>query len=226
MCSKVGMLRESCIVVAVVLSTLTGCAAAPDPGESSSEAASDLLGAASPSRAKVEAAIATLDAHRESEPLAPYYADGSRLEGCWRNPAGKKLSDLQKAFYCAMPLELRLCNTVKLLAIDEAKVEERYEAYLGCQKKVDAVFGGTGAFVYDGDVNAVYRQLFLERASMSEEDTDRIVAANRPTMSDRAFPFVLLAIGTTLTKEAADLALARLTSLADDYRDETRSEPR
>lgn len=222
------MLRESrLLLAAAVLSTLTGCATAPSEPEASGEAASsDLSPTLAPSRGDVEAAIATLDAHRGSERLAPYYADGSRLEGCWRNPAGSKLSDLQKAFYCAMPLELRLCNTVKLLSIDEAEVDERYDAYLACQKKVDAVFGGTGAFVYDDQVNAVYKQLFLARATLSDEDTASVVAANRPAFSSRPFPLVLVAIGATLAKEAAALLVDGLSSLADDYREETKSEPR
>lgn len=212
------------LLAGLALCAVAGCSNAPvEDGES---ATSHLESAPAPSRANVEAAIATLDAHRGSEELAPYYADGSRLDGCFRNPAGNKLSDLQKTFYCAMPLELRLCNTVKLLTIDESKVDERYAAYLACQKKVDAVFGGKGAFVYDDNVNAVYKTLFLSRAPLAEEDTAAVIAKHKPALTSRPFAFVLVEIGVTLTKEATDLALGELSSMADDYRDETKTEPR
>src|SRR5258706_14073464 len=49
-------------------------------------------------RERVESAIAKLDAQRNSAPFAPYYADGARVEGCWANPAGSKLTEIQKAF--------------------------------------------------------------------------------------------------------------------------------
>ena len=169
---------------------------------------------------------AAVDAQRNGDRLGKYYADGNRVEGCWRNPVGNKLSDLQKAFYCAMPLGLRLCNSVELLAIDESKVDERYDAYLACQKKVDAVFGGTGEFVYDDNINAVYKQLFLDRAPLSADDTASVVTRNKPAFSDRSFPVILLAIGAGLVSEGGDLAASGFMSLVNDYKSDTKSEPR
>jgi hypothetical protein len=216
------MLRH---VAAALLFCVTGCAtASSDASATSGEAES--TGVVAPARADVETAIASLDAQRNGDRLGKYYADGNRVEGCWRNPVGNKLSDLQKAFYCAMPLELRLCNSVELLAIDESKVDERYDAYLACQKKVDAVFGGTGEFVYDDNINAVYKQLFLNRAALSADDTAGIVTKNKPTFTDRSFTVILLEIGAGLASEAGDLAVDGFMSLVNDYKNDTKSDPR
>jgi hypothetical protein len=165
----------------------------------------------------VTAAIAKLDAQRSDPQIAPYYADGNRIEGCWRNPAGSKLTDLKKAFYCAMPLELRLCNTVVLLSTDDADVGPRYDAYLACQAKVDAVFGGKGLFVYDDDVNAAYKKLFLEGGRLAASDTAAVVDASKPTYSDRSFARILLAIADGLAGEVADLGLEDLRAMEDDF---------
>lgn len=214
------------VTLGLALCALTGCtgegsATEVVAAESDIVASSNRLGAE-----EVTSAIERLERQRTSDPLRSYYADGSRIEGCWRNPAGDRLTDLQKAFYCAMPLELRLCNTVALLAIDEAQVDDRYEAYLGCQKRVDAVFGGTGGFIYGPDIDEVYRRLFLEKATLSAAETAAIVDANKPDFSDRPFAVVLVAIAATLASQASELVLDGLSALVADYRHETDTEPR
>ncbi len=174
----------------------------------------------------VNAAIEKLRAQRASDPIGPYYEDGNRLEGCWRNPAGNKLTDLKKAFYCSMPLEFRLCNTIVLLSIDESKVADRYQGYLDCQKNVDAVFGGKGMFLYDDDVNAMYESLYLKGATLPDADRDAVVAANKPAFSDRYFTTILLAIGKSLADEAVDLAVPALTNMVDDFKSDAGEDPR
>jgi hypothetical protein len=203
-------------LLAALAPALFFCVACGSASDDASASQSDLV---KPALAvdDVNAAIATLRAQREGDPIGPYYADGNRLEGCWRNPAGAKLTDLKKAFYCSMPLEFRLCNTVVLLTTDESKVEERYAGYLSCQRKVDAVFGGTGLFVYDPKINAIYRTLYLEGSPLPAADTADVVAANKPPFTDRPFPVVLAAIGAGLTQEALDLSADALRSMVDDF---------
>jgi len=176
--------------------------------------------------ADVNATIERLDGLRNGAPIGTYYEDGARMEGCWRNPAGNKLTDLKKAFYCSMPLEFRLCNTIVLLTTDDAKVAERYQGYLDCQTKVDAVFGGAGLFRFDDDVNAMYKKLFLEGTTLSAEDNAGVVTAHKPAFSDRSFTVVLLAIGRSLAKEAADMAAREITNMADDVKSESGADPR
>lgn len=203
----------------------TGACSAPASDDGSTAAGSAIV-EGSIDVDGVNAAIAKLDGVRTGASIGTYYEDGARMEGCWRNPAGNKLTDLKKAFYCSMPLEFRLCNTIVLLTTDEAKVDERYRGYLDCQTKVDAVFGGAGLFRFDGDVNAMYQRLFLESAKLSAEDTASVVAAHKPAFSDRSFTVVLLAIGRSLAKEAADMAARELTSMADDVKSESGADPR
>jgi hypothetical protein len=194
----------------------TGCSASTD----TSDAANGTSSAVASARldvAAVRAVVAKLDAQRADVSNASYYADGSRVEGCWLNPAGNKLSDLQKALYCSMPLEFRLCNTVVLLSTDESDVATRYAGYLDCQAKVDAVFGGHGLFRYGSDVDDVYKSLYLERATLDPADESSVVAAAKPTYSGRSFPRVLLSIGASLTEEAADLATGSLEDLVGAF---------
>ena len=75
-------------------------------------------------------------------------------------------------------------------------------------------------------IDRVYRTLYLERAPLSAEETADIIGANKPAFTSRPFPVVLAAIGLTLTNEAFDLAMERLTSMVGDYREATKSEPR
>jgi len=196
---------------------------ATEPEGSSEEA---VVGSAKISSWDVEAVIAKLRAQRSSAPLGAFYENGSRLEGCWRNPAGKKLTDLKKSVYCSMPLELRLCNTLVLLTVDERAVEERFRGYQGCKKKVDAVFGGRGLFAYGADVDAVYREIYLEGATLGAADTKRIVAQNAPAISNRSFPAVLGSIVASLAREAATLHADALDSMVRDVQRATGQDPR
>ena len=142
------------------------------------------------------------------------------------NPAGHDLSDAQKSLYCAMPLEFRVCNTVVLLTVDGAKVDERYQGYLDCQSKVDAAFGHEGLFHFSDDVNQMYRRLFLEKETLSASDTAAFVARNRPPSSGHWFATILLSITRSLAAEAADLAAAALTSMVDDVKTVSGEDPR
>lgn len=196
------------------------------PADDGSTAAGSAIVEDSLDVGSVNATIAKLDALRTGDPIGPYYEDGARMEGCWRNPAGNKLSDLRKAFYCSMPLEFRLCNTIVLLSTDEPDVDKRYQGYLACQAKVDAVFGNAGLFRFDADVNTMYQKLFLESRTLSAEDTASVVAAHKPTLTSRSFTLILLAIGRSLASEAADLALRGLTSMADDVKTQSGADPR
>lgn len=205
---------------------LTPACAAADADEGQGESENAVVAPANVSTAEVESVIAKLRAQRESAPFARYYEDGSRIEGCWRNPAGAKLTELKKAVYCAMPLELRLCNTPVLLTVDEHDVVGRFRGYVDCKKKVDAVFGGRASFAYGPDVDAVYRQIYLEGRTLSAEDTTRIVAANVPRYSSRSFLVVLASIGASLVAEARELAVDALLSMARDYEHDTGLEPR
>jgi hypothetical protein len=215
--------RRSLAAFVVALLSVTACSSPPADE-------SETQGAAVVAReldvAHVNAVIAKLDHLRTSEPIGSYYEDGARIEGCWRNPAGAKLTELKKAFYCSMPLEFRLCNTIVLLSIDEARIADRYQGYLDCQQKVDTVFGKKGLFVYDSDVNAMYETLYLKGATLPAADTASLVAARKPTFTDRSFAVVLLAIGRTLAEEAVDLSALGLSSLADDVKARSGDDPR
>jgi hypothetical protein len=209
--------------LALLVTLAAGCTGSGESSTSSSNAISS--SEATLDAASVSAAIAKLTHQRTGDPIGTYYTDGSRLEGCWLNPAGSKLTDLKKAFYCSMPLEFRLCNTIVLLTTDDSKVDERYQGYLDCQKKVDGALGGNGLFVYDAGVNSMYKQLFLEGATLAADDTTRVVAANKPTFSGRSFPTLLLAIGESVATEATDLAWSALSSMVDDFKTALKRDP-
>jgi hypothetical protein len=205
-----------------LLTISTGACGAPadDAGTTGSAVVEDEL-----QLDQVKGILAKLDAQRGGNPIGPYYKDGARIEGCWRNPAGSKLTDLQKALYCSMPLEFRLCNTIVLLKTDESRVDDRYQGYLDCQKKVDGVFGSRGEFVYDSDVNAMYKRLFLQGAKLSAADEANVVAARKPVFSTRPFPVVIVAIVEGLTKESVDLSTAALETLVKDFISNTGQSP-
>ena len=215
--------RRAFALASALLLSVTACSS-PPPDESETQGSAVV--ARELDVTQVNAVIAKLDRLRTGDSIGRYYEDGARLEGCWRNPAGAKLTELKKAFYCSMPLEFRLCNTIVLLSTDESKVAERYQGYLDCQTKVDAVFGSKGLFVYDADVNAMYETLYLKGASPPAADSASLVAASKPTFTSRPFPVVLLAIGRTLAEEAVDLAAAGLSSLAEDVTTRSGDEPR
>ncbi len=210
------------------LFALGGCAGAEPDDAGQSEAAMNAAMSKGDgvSASAVRDAIGVLAAQRSTAPLGTYYEDGNRLEGCWRNPAGNKLTDLKKAFYCSMPLEFRLCNTVVLLTTDEAKVDARYQGYLDCQKKVDRVFGSEGRFVYDANINAVYKHLYLEGQTLSDAETESIVSANKPAYTSRSFVIVLAAIGESLAREAIDLSMSSLSEMVDSFKQKLNTDPR
>lgn len=212
-------MRSALLALTLATTTaLVGCAAdAPTDDDVDSDSA-EAISKGKIDERTVTKIIAALDAQRAATPIGRYYEDGARVEGCWLNPAGAKLTPLKKAFYCAMPLEFRLCNTVVLLTHDESQVDARYRGYLDCQRKVDAVFGGRGKFVYGAETNALYRALYLEGASPPAADAARIVAAHQPRASGRSFAPVLLDIERSLAREAADLSLDGLRAMVDDFR--------
>ncbi len=205
---------------------LAGCSSSAGAGGDADSNASDVVTSSTLDVAEVDAVLAKLKTQRSSDPIAPWYTDTLRAEGCWRNPAGNKLSDLKKALYCSMPLELRLCNTVVLLTVDEKKRDVRYAGFLDCQRKVDAVFGGKGTFVYDDDVNAMYQKLYLEGGTLTETDLARVVRETKPAYTERSFTDLLGAIGASLLDEATKLALQGLQPLVDAYLAATNGKPR
>lgn len=200
------VMRALVLLFVGAMSTLAaGCAA--EAGDDAASAEAPVVSSPPSASATVDAAFAALRAQRTTAPLEKYYRDGLRIEACWANPAGKELSEIKKAFYCSMPLELRICNTVVLLTTDAAKREERYRGYLDCQRKVDALFGDRGRFVYGDAINKTYEDLFLRGESgLSAEDEARLVAANRPVNSGRSFPVLLAETIKGLAAEARDLA--------------------
>jgi len=211
-------MRSALLLLALATTAaVAGCAADASTDDAESDSAEAISKGVVDAKA-VTRVIAALDAQRAAAPIGRYYEDGARVEGCWLNPAGAKLTPLKKAFYCAMPLEFRLCNTVVLLTHDESQVSARYQGYLDCQRKVDAVFGGRGRFVYGAETNALYRALYLEGASPPAADAARIVEAHQPRASGRSFAPVLLDIERSLAREAADLSLDGLRTLVDDFR--------
>lgn len=146
------------------------------------------------------------------------YADGTRVEACWKNPASQKLSDLKKAFYCAVPLEFRICNSPKLLTTDDAQVQERYRTFQRCKRDVDAALGSTGEFVYDAQVDRAYLDLFLrDRATLTPAEEAALVAANRPASSGREFPELLFDVASGVAREAVRIARPDFDALVRSY---------
>ncbi len=187
---------------------------------SASTSASDAGPGDAPPRSDVDVpgAIAELQAQLHSAPLASYYADGSRVEGCWANPVGSDLSAIQKAFYCSMPLELRLCNSLVLLATKSSMdVATRWSGYVQCEQRVDAITGSSGAFLYDAKVNASYYWLMLENASeLSAADEASVSQSVKPAPSGRSFSDLLGIIAAAATKEAVDAEWSGLQQLIDE----------
>jgi hypothetical protein len=215
-------------LVAAAVFGAVGCGSSSDDdvGSGGASALSDDSSSNGLSADAVDAAIAKLDKQRNGAPIGPFYADGTRMEGCWRNPAGDKLSDLQKSFYCSMPLEFRICNTVVLLTSNESDVDKRFQGYLDCQTKVDAVFGSKKLFVYDDDISTIYKELFLKRGALPDADTTRIVAAAKPTFGSSSFTVILAEILASLGKEAVELSAAGLEDMVTAYKNAEHDDPR
>jgi len=210
-------MKLSFVMLVAVAAVASGCAAT---SEDSGTASQDVT--TSKAEPVVQRALAQLDAQMDS--YTAYYDDspdgirqnGSRIAGCWANPAGKKLTDLQKAFYCSMPLEFRLCNTVKLLSTNDTDVEARYQGYVECKATLASALGDD-SFNYSADVDQAYRHLFLEQSS--DWAVTSIVEAKRPH-SPHGFPYLLVKIVGTLAAEAEDLASEAFSAMIVDATDQ------
>ena len=172
--------------------------------------------AAEPSRdaVDVDGAIATLQGQLRSAPLDDYYADGSRLEGCWANPKGNDLDDVQHALYCSFPLEFRLCNSIALIRSKESEVASRWSAFHDCEDRVESATGNTGLYRYDEQVAATYYWAFLRKDSgLTADEISQLAAEQRPEDSGRSFPALVVVIGESLDAEVTDAAMAGLRSI-------------
>ncbi|MBS2017996.1 MAG: hypothetical protein JST00_34285 [Deltaproteobacteria bacterium] len=227
--------KPSFIVAFVAMTSLgLGACAAPSSGEDVDDdapvdASEDAVVAGAPARVsanEVSSAITKVVSKRGTARFAGFYDDGVRVEACWANPAGSKLTELQKAVYCAMPLELRLCNTPVLLTTPKTDVAGRYAGYERCKTRLEQLLGRRGEVAYDASIDRVYRDIYLEGGTLSAADTARIVKAARPASSGRAFPSLLASIVTSLKTEGRDLAMQWLDGLAADFKKSTGLEPR
>jgi len=82
---------------------------------------------------------------------------------CRKNPAGFELTDEQKRFYCALPLDFRLCYSPSLL---EAKarqegIEKKIARFKICEKKTGHIFLDNPKFEHFKDVLV---HIFLDRS--------------------------------------------------------------
>lgn len=114
---------------------------------------------------------------RQDSPIRDYYRDNLRVSACYKNPAlGKKplglgWTETQRLFYCALPFELRICTSVKLVAFNAIPnpsgedVDQAMHGFLKCQREVDALLPGSARqFNYSHNVNKTYQQLvFLKK---------------------------------------------------------------
>lgn len=185
---------------------LTACAAGDEADASLAE-----LNAGSPKLAATERAFAQLDAMKAAPPIGQFYEGGTestRVRACWKNPVARKLTDMQKAFYCAVPLELRLCNSPLMLrnAIDEATAGDQNvtfnlnSGFKRCQAETEKLFAGR--FVWTPEIDDLYLNLFLRRDSgLTEAEEARIIEAHRPK-SGGFFPFLLVGAAASLDDEA------------------------
>lgn len=204
------------LALVILASFLVGACTAPD---TSAQASSDL--SSKKNAAVVRRALVELDAQMDA--YSAWYDDsldgrrqnGARISGCWANPAGKDLTDVQKAFYCSMPLEFRMCNTVVLLETKATKdVGERRRGYLACKAEVAGVMRDP-SFHYSADVDAAYLHLFLEQDPAWSPTS--IVAEKRPDPG-RPFPALLAAIADSLAEEGVELGLDALAGWAAEVR--------
>lgn len=195
---------SSAVVFSLVVLSSYGCRKRTFSDAKSGEAVSAGAEAGSSSEAarvqEIENATDFLLASIEKSPmLQPRYKDGTRIEGGWVSPAGKELGMAQKVFYCAVPLEVRLCNTPDLRELKKRLEKgdlsvpdyatQATEAFVACQKKVDEMLGDDGTFLYPVEVNAVYRSVFIERKeALSDDALAKLEEKYRPTITERSFP--------------------------------------
>lgn len=105
---------------------------------------------------------------------------------CWKNPAGKDLTEIQKLVYCYLPLDFRLCNTIALTQIRGETAEDKalkVEVFGACQ-----VSSGLASQMGSADIEATYVALFLEKGEGVADDVKAdLLKAYRPTLSDASF---------------------------------------
>jgi hypothetical protein len=203
------------------------CASSSDDGADS--AGADLSAAPASTLAVDDVALAMskLDDQRTKQPIAPFQ-DQTRIEGCWLNPAADHpcgrgtscppWSPLKKAFYCKQPLEFRICSSTVLLTTNESEPDKRMAGYRDCQKKVDALFGGKGLFLYDDQVAEVWQRIVVEGATLSPADEAKLVAPAKPQLTGRSFPVLLAKIVEGLGVEAVELSVAGLAPMIEDLK--------
>ena len=207
------------LVFAVLAST--ACAAAgPDDAASGS---ADIT-AGSPRLAATERAFAELDRMRSADPIGRYYEGGTestRVRACWANPAGRDLTDMQKAFYCAVPLELRLCNSPIILhndlktatAGDQNETFTLNNGWKQCQGSTETLF--PGRFAWTAEINDLYLNLFLRQSSgLTAAEEARIIGGHKPT-SAGFFPTLLVSSVALLNDEAGDFGYSLIGLVRD-----------
>ena len=193
--------------VILLASTLGACASAST--EDAASGGADLTSAPS-ATASVNAAFASLQAMRSASPVGQFDEGGNestRIRGCWQNPKGSNLTDLQKAVYCAMPLEFRLCNSPVLIKVgdkdfkdDEYVIHDLLIVSRLCQAKTKEQFGAR--FAFSQDVENLYLRTFLRQQSgLSAADEAALIAAHRPKTQE-PFAIELVSIAAGVTKEA------------------------
>ena len=114
----------------------------------------------------------------------------TRVRACWANPAGRDLTDMQNAFYCAVPLELRLCNSPIILhndlktatAGDQNETVTLSNGWKQCQGSTETLF--PGRFAWTAEINDLYLNLFLRQSSGPRGSRPR----KRPASSARTNP--------------------------------------
>jgi hypothetical protein len=216
--------------VLMVLAAAAGCAGSPedDSGASDDHLESARNGVLTLDVKDVNLAIAKLDEQRTKAPIAPFQ-DATRIEGCWTNPAANRpckagetcapWTDLKRAFYCKQPLEFRICSSTVLLNTETADTNKRMQGYADCQKKVDALFGDKGLFIYDEQVTAVWKAIIVDSETLPPGDAASVIAANKPVITGRSFPLLLAEIVHGVAAEARDLTLgAAFGSMVDDLK--------
>jgi hypothetical protein len=173
----------------LLLITLAACANTSDDG--TDNGTSDLTGSGSSALATTERAFAELEAMRNAEPVGQFYKggnEGARIRGCWQNPKGDVFTDMQKAVYCALPLEFRLCNSPVLLRThpknefkdDENVIHDLLIVYRLCKGKAQEQFGSR--FAFTPAVDDLYLRAFLRQQSgLSAADEAKVTAAHKPT---------------------------------------------
>jgi hypothetical protein len=218
------MTARSMPVFGVVLTTAltalsplsAGCAANTEDSTDSSNGALSLPNVALPAPSTdplgtTTAAFDALQNQLTTGALAPHYPGqpGSlRATACWENPAGKALSEIQKAFYCSLPLEFRLCNSVKLKEVHENLIGARYAAFKACQVETTMAWEGHTHFMFDAKVNQTYLYLFLNKYSgLTPAQEAAFIAKYKPAPSGKEFTSLLGTTFVGFVREVVDFKI-------------------